>query len=51
VDGDRWSVAALLIIYTGMRIVDAILPDGHHWRRMDRFLKRDNNNKEPDDEP
>lgn len=46
---DQWSVAGFIGVYVAMRIVDAILPDGHHWRRMDRFLNRDNNKETPNE--
>lgn len=46
---DKWTAAAFLVVYVGVRIVDLILPGGHHWRRMDRWLRRDD--KADTDEP
>lgn len=37
-----------LAVYFGVRLVDAILPNGRHFTFMDRFLRK--NDKENDDD-
>lgn len=47
--GDRWTAAGFVAAYLAIRCIDVILPGGHHWAPMDRWLKRNKDEETPDD--
>ena len=38
---DKWTAAGFLAVYFAVRIIDYILPGGHHFRLSDRWATKD----------
>lgn len=46
---DIKTAAGLLIVYLGIRIVDALLPGGRRFRVLDRWTTKDKDEEKPDE--
>lgn len=47
---DRWGIAGFLAVYFAVKIIDYLLPGGHHFPFADRWAKKDDKDEEKSDD-